>query len=137
MVPNTPKLLDSDTLIEVLRGRRLAADAFDNALATAPVFASTVSVAELYFGAEVSQQVIFNRSEVNSLVTLVQILPVITEIALQFSEVKADLRRRGLIIPDFDLLIASTALVHQCTLVTHNTRHVARITGLQLEDWLV
>ena len=35
-----------------------------------------------------------------------------------------------------DLMIASTALVHDLTLVTHNTSHFARIPGLRLADWL-
>jgi predicted nucleic acid-binding protein len=29
------------------------------------------------------------------------------------------------------------ALVHDMTLVTHNMAHFARITGLQVDDWLM
>ena len=36
-----------------------------------------------------------------------------------------------------DLFIASTALVHGLTLVTHNTKDFAHVPGLTLEDWLV
>jgi tRNA(fMet)-specific endonuclease VapC len=35
-----------------------------------------------------------------------------------------------------DLLIASTALAHGLTLVTHNTQDFTNIPGLNLEDWL-
>ena len=35
-----------------------------------------------------------------------------------------------------DLFIAATALEHDYTLVTHNTRHFSRIPGLKLEDWI-
>ena len=36
-----------------------------------------------------------------------------------------------------DLMIASVALVHNLTLVTHNTAHFIRIPGLRLDDWLI
>ena len=34
-----------------------------------------------------------------------------------------------------DLMIAATARRHGCTLVTHNSREVSRVPGLQIEDW--
>jgi tRNA(fMet)-specific endonuclease VapC len=34
------------------------------------------------------------------------------------------------------LLIATVALVHNLTLVTHNTADFQNIPGLRLEDWL-
>jgi predicted nucleic acid-binding protein len=38
--------------------------------------------------------------------------------------------------PRLDLLIAATALVHNLTLVTHNTKDFANIPSLQIADWL-
>ncbi|MDJ0590827.1 MAG: hypothetical protein QNJ72_12650 [Pleurocapsa sp. MO_226.B13] len=35
----------------------------------------------------------------------------------------------------FDLLIASVAIAKNLILVTNNTRHYQRITGLNLENW--
>jgi tRNA(fMet)-specific endonuclease VapC len=46
--------------------------------------------------------------------------------------IRGDLKRRGLTIGDFDILIAATALHHDLTLVTRNRRHVSRIPDLQL-----
>lgn len=42
---------------------------------------------------------------------------------------------RGMLIPDLDLLIASTAIVHNLTLMTRNTRHFSRIAELTLYQW--
>jgi tRNA(fMet)-specific endonuclease VapC len=36
-----------------------------------------------------------------------------------------------------DLLIAVVALVHNLTLVTHNTADFHNIPGLRLDDWLI
>jgi predicted nucleic acid-binding protein len=35
-----------------------------------------------------------------------------------------------------DLLIASTAMANDLTLVTHNVKHFEVIAGLRVEDWL-
>jgi len=52
-----------------------------------------------------------------------------------FAKEKARLKRAGKLIPDFDLLIGTTALHHGLTLVTNNTKHMQRLEGLQLENW--
>jgi predicted nucleic acid-binding protein len=52
------------------------------------------------------------------------------------AEIYAELRARGQLIEDADLLSAAIALVNDLTLVTNNTAHFNRIEGLQIEDWL-
>jgi tRNA(fMet)-specific endonuclease VapC len=49
-----------------------------------------------------------------------------------FAELRAFLRRRGLLIPDFDLLIGATALHYDLTLLTFNCRHFERMPGVRL-----
>ncbi len=56
--------------------------------------------------------------------------------AREFGKVKGDLLRKGVSIPDVDLMIGTAALVHDLTLVTHNTADFQNIPGLRLEDWL-
>jgi tRNA(fMet)-specific endonuclease VapC len=53
------------------------------------------------------------------------------------AKIYADLRTAGQLIEDADLLMAAIALANDLILVTHNTRHLSRVAGLQLEDWLV
>lgn len=53
------------------------------------------------------------------------------------AELYAVLRASGQLIEDADLLIAVIALVHEMIFVTNNTAHYTRITGLQVEDWLM
>ncbi|MFW6116888.1 MAG: PIN domain-containing protein [bacterium] len=64
------------------------------------------------------------------------VLTVGQEAASVFGQVKADLRRKGMLIEDLDLLIAATAKAHNLTLVTNNKAHFSRIAGLRLENWL-
>ena len=53
----------------------------------------------------------------------------------KYAQVKAQLRRQGQLLDDFDLLIGATALAHQLTLITNNTKHFAHFAGIRLEDW--
>lgn len=62
-------------------------------------------------------------------------LPVTTEVARIGSRIRRDLRQRGEMIGDFDILIAATALEAGRALVTDNTRHFERIDGLLLEGY--
>jgi tRNA(fMet)-specific endonuclease VapC len=54
-----------------------------------------------------------------------------------FGRIKASLERKGLRIEDFDAAIAAHALANDATLVTGNVKHMAGISDLLLEDWLV
>jgi tRNA(fMet)-specific endonuclease VapC len=53
-----------------------------------------------------------------------------------FGRIKAGLEKQGLPLDDADLMIASTALVHDAILITNNTSHMSRVPGLRLEAWL-
>ena len=51
------------------------------------------------------------------------------ETASIFGREQARLKRSGNIIPDFDILIAASALRHNVTLLTNNRRDFERIEG--------
>ena len=59
----------------------------------------------------------------------------ITDALDVFVREKARLRRAGTPLDDFDLLLGATAVVHQLTLLTTTTRHLARVEQVLLEDW--
>ncbi len=52
------------------------------------------------------------------------------------ADLHADLRGKGQLIEDADLLIAAIALAHDLTLLTDNVRHFQRIESLQIENWI-
>jgi len=52
-----------------------------------------------------------------------------------FGSIKATLERKGLRIEDFDVAIAAHALAVEATLVTDNTKDLARVPGLAVESW--
>ena len=56
--------------------------------------------------------------------------------AEKFGQVRGSLLQQGIVVPTADLMIASAALVHNLTLVTHNTADFQNVPGVRLDDWL-
>ena len=65
-----------------------------------------------------------------------RVLPLDRPACQAAASIYADLRRRGDLIADADILIAGIALAGGYTLVTQNVKHFGRINGLQVENWL-
>jgi tRNA(fMet)-specific endonuclease VapC len=74
------------------------------------------------------------------LLAALTILPYDEPSARRCGQLKTQLEQAGEVISDLDLQIASIALDHDATLITHNQKHFVRLTNLArlvLEDWLV
>jgi len=95
-----------------------------------------MNFAELRFGAYNSQKVDKNLENIDNFFSKVKVLLIDQDAADRFGKIKANLRRKGEIIGDFDILIASVALRYGEILVTNNTDHFERISGLIFENWL-
>ena len=57
------------------------------------------------------------------------------EIVERASAIHADLKSKGTLLEDADILIAATAIAHDFILVSHDS-DMLRVPGLKLEDWL-
>ena len=57
------------------------------------------------------------------------------DVSQAYGRIKAALERRGTRIEDFDAAIAAHAVATGGTLVTADRGHMARVPGLQVEDW--
>ena len=97
---------------------------------------SEIVYAELRYGVEKSEQQARNLKTLELFMTDLEVLPISPSIVL-FAKEKARLKRAGQPIDNFDLLIGATAIHHDLTLVTNNTKHFQRLEGIRLEDWSV
>ncbi len=97
---------------------------------------SSITLAELYAGAYKHSQTLRLLSLIKDLKVEVQVLDFDSACAETFGRVRGTLLNHGISIPTTDLMIASVALVHDLTLVTHNTQDFQNIPGLSLDDWL-
>lgn len=95
---------------------------------------SEITSAELLYGAECSLRPEYNRGLVWELTSQFRQIP-ISAVVPRYAREKNLLRQAGQLVDDFDILIAATALEYKLVMVTNNTRHFNRFSGLQLEDW--
>lgn len=131
-------LLDTNVLSELLRPRpaptvvqRL------QGLRAKQLFASEMSRFELRYGARLHPDGhrLWQRIE-GELLPLVQWLPIDEAVALRAADQAARDRLAGR--PNggvADPLIAATAQVHGCVMVTRNLRHFEGVEGLIVENW--
>jgi len=96
---------------------------------------STVTVGELVFGAEHSQQVERNLADIEAMTALLETLPFDSHAAYHFGQIRALLYRKGQPIGPYDMMIAGHARSMGLTLVTNNVNEFERVPGLLLENW--
>ena len=127
-------ILDSDTWIEYFRHR----GGVDKHIAETPadeIFASEVSIAELTYGALHSKAVERHLQEPKEIEETFTVLP-LGDWMRDYAEIRPALTSQGIIIGDFDILIAVTARHFGLTVVTHNTKHFSKIPGIHCVDWV-
>jgi tRNA(fMet)-specific endonuclease VapC len=128
-------MLDTNLCIRVLRDRPSGVRERFNAEAAA-LCISTVTLAELFYGAEKSAKPVENRQQVEAFAARLDVLPFDSEAAAHFGDIRADLARRGQVIGPYDLMIAGHARSRGLIVVTGNLGEFNRVDGLRAEDWL-
>ncbi len=128
-------LLDTNTCIRYLNGRSPHIVAKVRAIMPGDIVVCSVVKAELFAGAAKSQNPKKNLTTQQAFLDQFVSLPFDDAAAAIYGTTRATLEKAGTPIGPNDMLIAAIALANHVTLVTHNTREFARITGLVLEDW--
>jgi tRNA(fMet)-specific endonuclease VapC len=101
-----------------------------------PKYISIITYGELLYGAKKSIQVEKNLAKIYRLKSLFPIIPVDLPVIEIFSDLKAKYEKKGIVIDDFDLLLAATALTYNQVLVTNNVKHFGKIRELHIENWV-
>jgi tRNA(fMet)-specific endonuclease VapC len=126
-------LLDTNTVIFALRNR--PSPVRIRLLETSPdeVIVSTITLGELWYGAEKSSEPERRRTQLVAFLEPYQVLSFDRSAAERYGVLRHDLRHSP--IGERDLLIAATAIVNEACVVTHNTREFSRVPGLEVQDW--
>lgn len=132
MVGKEKYLLDTNVIIEVLRGNDDMITKIES-VDQRNCYISEITLAELLYGA-VRGNSTKNFLDVERIEQEFEVLP-IKPAFREYAEARNSLRQNGTPIDHMDLFVASVALHHNMTLVSHNTKHFARINGLKLTDW--
>jgi tRNA(fMet)-specific endonuclease VapC len=97
-------------------------------------YVSEISVAELKFGAENSNEPFENHKILQNFLQKIYIAPIIDSLDIYAKE-KVKLRKIGMMIDEFDLLIGSTSIAFNYVMVTNNVSEFKRLEKINIEDW--
>jgi len=147
-------LLDTDTFVFMVRGLKIASTKNENQkqrAATARIIAtrcrarqqagdlvglSAITIAELEYGARLSNDYDAEIAAVHRVLT-----PFVCydfdalSCCLHYGQIRLELELAGTTLGAMDLLIAAHAKALGATLVTNNSIHFARVSGLSLDNW--
>jgi len=129
---NVSYLIDTDWIIDHFNKIEKVTRKLEE-LAPQGLALSIVSLAELYEGIYYSRDPVLSEETLKKfLAPDLVILGIDERICRIFGNERGRLRRQGRIIGDFDLLIASTCLYHDLTLLTNNARHFEALEKLKI-----
>lgn len=97
---------------------------------------SSVTLGELIYGAERSEQVDRNLKDIEGLKARLDVAAFDEHAAEHFGQLRAELYKIGKPIGPYDMLIAAHARAKGLTLVSNNIKEFERVPGLRLENWV-
>lgn len=129
-------LLDTNICIYLFKKRHHILERM-NQVGWENCYISEITLAELYYGASNSGQkeMKMKMKEIHLLEEYLTILPIRPTIE-KYGDYKSVLRKQGLLIDDFDLLIGCTAVHNKLIMVTENVKHLSRIPNILIENWI-
>ena len=122
-------LLDTSIIIEYIRNGETKAN--DQLFLRSTI--SQITYTELIYG-------FYKSKKIRELIKIdefikdfdIDVITINNQVSHKFCELKTTLENKDTKLADFDLIIASTAIVNNLSLYTTNTKHFQRIKGLEL-----
>jgi tRNA(fMet)-specific endonuclease VapC len=129
-------MLDTDMCIALIK--RQPRELIDRLKRHKPgdIAISSITLAELCFGASKSKQVEKNRAALDQFLVPLEVAAFDDVAAESYGRIRAALEIEGTPIGPLDTLIASHALSMNATIVTNNVREFSRVEGLRVENWM-
>ena len=129
-------LLDTDILIPYLRNDPIIKKKISEQLNKNILLSTTsINVAELYFGAYLSEKTKENLSSVKKLISKLDIISFNQLHGRIYGEIRAKLQKQGELINELDIFIAAICLEKDITLITRNIKHFEKVNELKIEVW--
>ncbi len=109
-------LIDTDILINFLRGREKSKEFLSSVIDDAAVYCSAITIAEIFAGMKEHE-----REKTEELVDSLNIIDVNREIAEKAGSYKNSIKRQSMELDD--CIVAATAFTKQAVLATGNGKH--------------
>ncbi|TWB57649.1 tRNA(fMet)-specific endonuclease VapC [Rhizobium sp. ERR 922] len=128
-------MLDTNICIYVMKTYPPAVREKFNALAE-QLCISSITLGELYYGAEKSTRRVENLTAVEHFVARLEVLSFGDKAAAHYGQVRAELERAGTPCGPHDMQIGAHARSEGLIVVTNNMKEFIRIPGIRVENWV-
>jgi tRNA(fMet)-specific endonuclease VapC len=129
-------LLDTNICIYIAKQKPISVLQKFEQLVVGEVAMSTVTYGELLYGAQKSQHPQQAMKVLTELTGLIPALPIPVDAGKIYGEIRSKLEKKGTIVGNNDLWIASHALALGVALITNNEKEFRRIPHLKVENWV-
>ena len=129
-------MLDTNICIYIIKQKPETVLVRFRAFQVGDIGLSTITLAELQYGAMKSARPKQNRESLREFVAPLDVASFDNAASEAYGEIRVALEKSGRPIGAMDLLIAAHALSLDARLVTNNEREFKRVRGLRVENWI-
>lgn len=129
-------LLDTNICIYIIKKKPPEVLQKFNRYPVGEIGLSSITIAELKYGVQKSQQQDRNEKALEKFLIPFEIVNFDYKASIAYGKIRAELESKGTPIGPLDNLIAAHALSLNVTLVTNNTREFIRIPDLKVINWV-
>lgn len=129
-------MLDTNICIYLIKNKPLEVKAKFNEYEVGEICISSITVSELYYGAEKSQFQDKNKKALSLFLAPLIIVDYDEKASLEYGKIRSTLESNGRVIGSLDMLIAAHAKSLNVKLITNNIKEFQRVNGLNLENWI-
>ena len=129
-------LLDTDICIYIINKHPVKIIKKISNLNPLEIKISSITVAEMEYGASKSKNREMNRSALKGFLSSFEIVSFDVKDAEIYGIIRAELEQNGNIIGPYDMQLAAQALRWDYIFVTNNIKEFQRISKLKLENWV-
>ena len=129
-------LLDTNICIYILKRKPIEVFERFKTLKLGELKISSITVAELYYGAYNSQKIEKNLMTLDSFLKPFDYVEFNEKSAIEYAKIKSNLKKEGKIIGELDMQIAGIAMANDLILITNNVKEFERVNGLKIDNWV-
>jgi tRNA(fMet)-specific endonuclease VapC len=128
-------LLDTNIVSYWMRGHRPLQDRIKSH-SPKDLSIAAITLAEIYYGIEKSPvKKKERRTKIEQIRSILEIHPFDESAAAKYGIIRVQLEKKGQVISERDLQIASIAIANGLCVITHNVKEFGRVEKLKVEDW--
>jgi tRNA(fMet)-specific endonuclease VapC len=127
-------MLDTDICIYVMKNHPAELRRRFNRFAE-QLCISSITLAELYYGAEKSARVPENIAAIDEFTARLDVLAFSPKASRHYGQIRTELERAGTPVGAHDMLIGAHARAEGLIIVTNNLREFTRMPGVRAENW--